>query len=103
MPWSAKALELVRQQYASVGTAARIASGETAHELETAATRGIGVGALLRSQARPTSTRSRPSQHGTTAVPQAPGGPPSEDTGSAARSGSTNSLVARSDISVSSE
>jgi protein phosphatase len=24
MPWSAKALELVRQQYASVGTAARV-------------------------------------------------------------------------------
>ena len=29
MPWSAKALELVRQQYASVGTAARVGLGET--------------------------------------------------------------------------
>ena len=28
MPWSAKALELVRQQYASVGTAARVGLGE---------------------------------------------------------------------------
>jgi protein phosphatase len=47
MPWSAKALELVRQQYASVGTAARIGLGETVCALETAGARGIDVGALL--------------------------------------------------------
>jgi protein phosphatase len=47
MPWSAKALELVRQQYASVGAAARVGLGETVHELEKAAARGIDVGALV--------------------------------------------------------
>ncbi len=47
MPWSAKAIELVRQQYASVGTAARVGLGETVHALETAIARGIDVGALL--------------------------------------------------------
>jgi polynucleotide kinase-phosphatase len=47
MPWSAKALELVRQQYASVGTAARVGVGETVHALEEARARGIDVGALL--------------------------------------------------------
>jgi protein phosphatase len=47
MPWSAKAMELVRQQYASVGTAARIGLGETVRALEGAAARGIDVNALL--------------------------------------------------------
>jgi len=47
MRWSAKALELVRQQYASVGTAARIGLCETVHELEKAAARGIDVSALV--------------------------------------------------------
>ena len=47
MPWSAKALELVRQQYASVGTAARVGLGESVHALELAADRGIDVGDLL--------------------------------------------------------
>jgi len=47
MPWSAKAMELVRQQYASVGTAARVGLGETVRALETAASRGVDVGALL--------------------------------------------------------
>jgi polynucleotide kinase-phosphatase len=47
MPWSAKALELVRQQYASVGTAARVGLGETVRALETAGARGIDIGALL--------------------------------------------------------
>jgi protein phosphatase len=47
MPWSAKALELVRQQYASVGTAARVGLGETVHELEKAARRDIDVGTLV--------------------------------------------------------
>ena len=47
MPWSAKALELVRQQYASVGTAARVGLGETVRALEAAVARGVDVGALL--------------------------------------------------------
>ena len=47
MPWSAKALELVRQQYASVATAARVGLGETVCALETAGARGIDVTALL--------------------------------------------------------
>jgi protein phosphatase len=47
MPWSAKAMELVRQQYASVGTAARVGLGETVNALQAAAGRGIDVGALL--------------------------------------------------------
>src|SRR5262249_47506186 len=38
---------LVRQQYASVGTAARVGLSETVHELEKAAARGIDVGALV--------------------------------------------------------
>jgi protein phosphatase len=47
MPWSAKALELVRQQYASVGAAARVGLGETVCALEAAVARGVDVGALL--------------------------------------------------------
>lgn len=47
MPWSAKALELVRQQYASVGAAARVGLTEAVGALERAAARGIDVGALL--------------------------------------------------------
>jgi len=47
MPWSAKAMELVRQQYASVGTAARVGLGETVRALEGAAARGIDVSVLL--------------------------------------------------------
>jgi protein phosphatase len=47
MPWSAKALELVRQQYASVGTAARVGLGEAVSALQLAVTRGVDVGALL--------------------------------------------------------
>ena len=47
MPWSAKAMELVRQQYASVGTAARVGLGETVRALEIAGSRGVDVGALL--------------------------------------------------------
>ncbi len=47
MPWSAKAIELVRQQYASVGAAARVGLHETVGALESAAARGIDVGALL--------------------------------------------------------
>ncbi len=47
MPWSAKALELVRQQYASVGTAARVGLEETVRALESAAARAIDVSASL--------------------------------------------------------
>jgi protein phosphatase len=47
MPWSAKALELVRQQYASVGTAASVGLGETVRALEATGARGIDVGTLL--------------------------------------------------------
>jgi protein phosphatase len=47
MPWSAKALELVRQQYASVGAAARVSLAETVGVLERTAARGIDVGAFL--------------------------------------------------------
>ena len=53
MPWSAKAIELVRQQYAAVGTAARVGLRETVAALTTAAARGMDVGGLLdRSKAR---------------------------------------------------
>ncbi len=47
MPWSAKAMELVRQQYASVGAAARVGLSETVRALETAASRGIDVASRL--------------------------------------------------------
>ena len=54
MPWSAKALELVRQQYASVGAAARVSLGAAVDALEGAAARGaVDVTALLeRNRAR---------------------------------------------------
>jgi PNKP adenylyltransferase domain, ligase domain len=45
MPGSAKALELVRQQYASVGTAARVGPGEAVAALQQAVARGVDVGA----------------------------------------------------------
>jgi protein phosphatase len=47
MPWSAKALELVRHQYASVAAAARVGLGETVRALEAASARGVDVGPLL--------------------------------------------------------
>ena len=47
MPWSAKALELVRQQYAAVGTAARVGLGKTVGALAAAVGRGVDVAALL--------------------------------------------------------
>ncbi|MEP7339038.1 MAG: polynucleotide kinase-phosphatase [Acidobacteriota bacterium] len=53
MPWSAKAQELVRQQYAAVGSASRAALTETVGVLQQASARGVEVGALLeRYQAR---------------------------------------------------
>jgi protein phosphatase len=46
MPWSAKAQELIRSQYASVGAAARASLGEAADALRRAEARGAGVDAL---------------------------------------------------------
>jgi protein phosphatase len=47
MPWSAKAMELVRRQYAAVGAAGRAGLGATIATLEQAAGRGLDVGELL--------------------------------------------------------
>ncbi|WP_327090955.1 polynucleotide kinase-phosphatase [Nonomuraea sp. NBC_01738] len=47
LPWSAKAGELIRTQYAAVGAAARTALPFATSALETAAGRGIDVGELL--------------------------------------------------------
>ncbi|MEV7006256.1 polynucleotide kinase-phosphatase [Streptosporangium sp. NPDC051022] len=47
LPWSAKAEGLIRDQYASVGAAARAALPEAVAALETAAGRGVDVGDLL--------------------------------------------------------
>jgi polynucleotide kinase-phosphatase len=46
LPWSAKALELIKSQYASVGTAARHVLPEAEAVLQAAAQRGLDVGAL---------------------------------------------------------
>lgn len=48
LPWSAKALGLIKEQYAAVGAAARRALPETLGVLEQAATRGLDVGGLVR-------------------------------------------------------
>jgi len=50
MPWSAKALELVRQQYAAVGAAARVSLSEATCALEQTAHRGVDVAGLLARQ-----------------------------------------------------
>ncbi len=47
LPWSAKAQELVRQQYAAVGTAARAALTEAVLSLHQAAARHAGANVLL--------------------------------------------------------
>ena len=47
MPWSVKAQELLRQQYAPVGTSARVALGEAVASLETTAERGVDVNRIL--------------------------------------------------------
>jgi protein phosphatase len=47
MPWSAKAQELIRQQYAAVGAAATGAFGSALPALEQTAARGADVGQLL--------------------------------------------------------
>jgi len=50
LPWSAKAMGLLRDQYAAVGAAARAGLGATIAALEQAAARGLEVGPLLDSQ-----------------------------------------------------
>jgi protein phosphatase len=53
MPWSAKAQELVRTQYAAVGASSRAALGDAMSTLEQALARGADVSALLdRTRAR---------------------------------------------------
>ncbi|MFI6816224.1 polynucleotide kinase-phosphatase [Nonomuraea sp. NPDC050328] len=47
LPWSAKALDLIRTQYASVGAAAGAALPEAVAALTAAAGRGLDVGGLL--------------------------------------------------------
>ena len=47
MPWSVKAQELLRQQYAPVGTSARVAIGDVIASLEAAERRGIQVNEIL--------------------------------------------------------
>ena len=47
MPWSVKAQELLRQQYAPVGVSARIALEEAVASLETAAERGVDVSCIV--------------------------------------------------------
>ncbi len=47
MPWSVKAQELLRQQYAPVGTSARVAIAEVTAMLESAENRGVPVADLM--------------------------------------------------------
>ena len=47
MPWSVKAQELLQQQYAPVGTSARVALGDVVASLEATAERGIDVNPIL--------------------------------------------------------
>jgi protein phosphatase len=46
MPWSAKAQDLLRRQYASVGAAARVATTHALHTLEQAEASGVDVATL---------------------------------------------------------
>ncbi|WP_028059672.1 polynucleotide kinase-phosphatase [Candidatus Solirubrobacter pratensis] len=47
LPWSAKAMDLIRRQYAAVGAAARASLGAAAQALELAVARGMDAGGLL--------------------------------------------------------
>ena len=47
MPWSVKAQELLKQQYAPVGTSARVALEEAVASLETTDKRGVDVNRIL--------------------------------------------------------
>ncbi len=48
MPWSAKAVELLRRQYAAVGAAGRMAMGVAARDAAAAVARGVDAGGLDR-------------------------------------------------------
>ncbi len=50
MPWSAKAMELIRRQYAAVGAAAHAGLAATVATLETAQSRGLDAASLLEKQ-----------------------------------------------------
>jgi protein phosphatase len=50
MPWSAKAMDLIRRQYAPVGAASRASLAAATTALERAAARGLDAGALLERQ-----------------------------------------------------
>ena len=52
LPWSAKAMELIRRQYAAVGAAAHAGLAGAVATLETAEARGLEVGELLDHQRR---------------------------------------------------
>jgi len=52
LPWSAKAMELIRRQYAAVGAAAQAGLSATVATLEEAGARGLDVGGLLDRQRR---------------------------------------------------
>ncbi len=47
MPWSAKAQQLLKDQYAAVGAAARVSLAASVNALEQAVARGVDVGELL--------------------------------------------------------
>ena len=49
MPWSTKAIELIRSQYAAVGTAASVSLSASVEALTRAQARGLAVDALLES------------------------------------------------------
>lgn len=50
LPWSAKAIELIRRQYAAVGAAATTGLAAAIATLERGSTRGLDVGSLIASQ-----------------------------------------------------
>jgi protein phosphatase len=52
LPWSAKAIGLIREQYASVGAAARAGLSASIATLERAAARGLDVAALAETERR---------------------------------------------------
>ena len=52
LPWSAKAMELIRRQYASVGAAAKAGLDATVATLDVAGARGLDVAQLLERQGR---------------------------------------------------
>lgn len=58
LPWSAKAMGLIREQYASVGAAARVALPAAGTALELAAARGLDVAELAERVVRRTSSAS---------------------------------------------